>query len=122
MARSKHRRARRKNPVLSEVATLVNPKNYGIAQHPSPQYGVALKNPYGFLPLVPVVGVAALGLTAWTGWKTYSALARPASLVGTGVGILVAYKYGNGWLERFAYTSIGTGLGLVADRLLFPEE
>jgi hypothetical protein len=122
MARSKHRRARRKNPVLSEVATLVNPKNYGIAQHPSPQYGVALKNPYGFLPLVPIVGLAALAGTAWAGWKAYDSLTRPAALVGTGAGVLVAYKYGNGWIERLAYTAMGTGLGLVADRLLFPEK
>ena len=122
MARSKTRRARRKNPVLSEVTALVNPKNYGIVKHPSRHYGVALKNPYGFLPLIPIVGLAAVAGTAWAGWKAYDSLTRPAALVGTASGILVAYKYGNGWIERLAYTAMGTGLGLVADRLLFPEE
>lgn len=124
MARSKTRRARvrRKNPVLSEVTALVNPKNYGIVKHPSPQYGVALKNPYGFLPLIPIVGLAAVAGTAWAGWKAYDSLTRPAALVGTGVGVVVAYKYGNGWIERLAYTAMGTGAGLLADRLLFPEE
>jgi hypothetical protein len=122
MARSKHRRARRKNPVLSEVTALVNPKNYGIVKHPRRHYGMAIKNPYGFLPLIPIVGLAAIAGTAWAGWRAYDSLTRPAALVGTGVGVLAAYKYGNGWIERISYTAIGTGLGLVADRLLFPEE
>jgi hypothetical protein len=122
MARSKNRRARRKNPVFSKVTALVNPKNYGLVQHPRRHYGMALKNPYGFLPLVPIVGIAALAGTAWAGWKAYDSLTRPAVLVGTGAGVLAAYKYGNGWIERLAYTSMGTGLGLLADRLLFPEE
>jgi len=125
MARSKHRRARRKNPVLSEMTALVNPKNYGIVKHPRRHYGVAIKNPYGFVPLVPVIGVVALAGTAWAGWQAYSVystLTRPAVLVGAGAGALAGYKYGNGWMERISYMAIGTGLGLLADRLLFPEE
>lgn len=85
-------------------------------------YGVARKNPYGILPLLSVAGLAAAAGTVWAGWRAYDSLTRPAVLVGTGAGVVAAYKYGKGWIERAAYTAVGTGLGLLVDRYLFPEE
>jgi len=85
-------------------------------------YGVARKNPYGFLPLLSLAGIAAAAGTAWAGWKAYDSLTRPAVLVGTGAGVIAAYKYGKGLGDRAAYTVVGTGVGLLVDRYLFPEE
>ena len=41
---------------------------------------------------------------------------------GTGAGVIAAYQYGKGLVDRAAYTVVGTGVGLVVDRYLFPEE
>ena len=85
-------------------------------------YGVARKNPYGILPLLSGAGLAAAAGTVWAGWHAYDSLTRPAVLVGTGAGVIAAYKYGKGLVDRAAYTVVGTGVGLVVDRYLFPEE
>ncbi len=84
------------------------------------------KNPgYGFLPLLPVVGIVGAGLTGYGLYKAYDLydkLTRPAVLVGAAGGTVAGYKFGKGFFERIAYTSLGTGLGLLVDSYLNPEE
>lgn len=87
---------------------------------------VVRKNPaYGFLPLIPVLGVVGAGMVGYGAYKAYdlySKLTRPVVLVGAAAGTLAGYKFGKGVLERVSYGLLGTGLGLLADSYLNPED
>jgi hypothetical protein len=83
------------------------------------------KNPaYGFLPLVPVLGVVGAGVGLYglsKAYDLYAKLTRPVVLVGAAAGTIAGYRLGKKWGERLAYASLGTGIGIFLDNYLYPE-
>lgn len=84
------------------------------------------KNPaYGFLPLIPVLGIVGAGTVGYGLYKAYDLYAkitRPPVLVGAAAGTIAGYKFGSGVLERVSYGLLGTGLGLLVADYLYPED
>ena len=79
-------------------------------------------NPAFLLPLIGVVGLAGTGYALYKAYNAYDRITRPAVLVSGSVGAILGYRYGKGIWERLAYTTAGTGVGLLIDGYLNPEE
>lgn len=108
------RRSKHRSRARSRKTALARSRSYGIV--------ATRNNPAFLLPIIGLVGLAGTGYALYKAYDAYTRITRPIVLVSGSVGVILGYRYGKGIWERLAYTTAGTGLGLLIDGFLNPEE